>query len=321
MTRFQTTVFVSGLALVLALSLSPAAAGAVVLDENFATQTLGSTPAAAVYYDPYGNPGVVPGSFGSNTNISSVIGATDVPSMSTGVIMSNSAAPDQSEDVYNAYTNVLYYSMAAPAANSSRFSITFSQLEAPGGNNTGYNSDFSVIGYTPAGTGQNIAWILGTSHDFPATPNSANPQRPSSAGEIILEEPSDVPGAVLDPVSDLYVLPIGAYTLGEKIHADLVTNYNTDTFNVYLNGAIAVADQPYFDAQPGSQINELWVQQVGSDGGDLSVPPGFEGGSNVVAVGSIKFSVCVPEPGTLALLAASGLAGLAMCIRRRRAGK
>ena len=105
MTRFQTTVFVSGLALVLALSLSPAAAAAAVLNANFGSDTIGlpptvvasppaypttvTTPDAYGYADPSGN------SYNGNTYtgsgaISDLVGSA--AGMSKAVIMSNSCA-------------------------------------------------------------------------------------------------------------------------------------------------------------------------------------------------------------------------------------
>ena len=97
------------------------------------------------------------------------------------------------------------------------------------------------------------------------------------------------------------IVPFGTYTEGETHHLKLVADYGTDTVNAYLDGNLALANQPFVNAG-ATGMGELFIFQ-----NDV------EGQTNSVAIDNIV--TAVPEPASLGVL---GLAGSALLARRRR---
>ena len=83
--------------------------------------------------------------------------------------------------------------------------------------------------------------------------------------------------------------PIGTYVNGVATHVDVISDFDTQTYSVYLDGTLASANNPFmYPADSGNQIDELFFQQ-----------PSSSGGLNEVALSNVSYSVGVPEPGAL----------------------
>jgi len=98
------------------------------------------------------------------------------------------------------------------------------------------------------------------------------------------------------------LITFASYTEGEAYHLSIVSNYATNTVDVFLNGNPALTGLPFITAQPlnGGMAEFFFFQN------------GIEGLTNQVAVDNI---VGVPEPSSLVL---AGLAATALAIAGRR---
>ena len=97
------------------------------------------------------------------------------------------------------------------------------------------------------------------------------------------------------------IIPFASYTEGDTHHFKIVSDYSTDTVNVFMDGNPAVVGAPFVNAG-ATGLDELFIFQNN-----------LENQPNIVAIDNIV--TAVPEPASLSML---GLGVLSLARRKRK---